>query len=180
MFPVIATYTIPVPTVDDDMAENYYLFPRYINSTVPLEYQRIGHNRADNLVKLTHNTLFDHGTAVSLHLTDDTTDYQNTTGRTVYAIITVNAATDSGGRAYKIYSAPTTDSIVGATEVYDSTEWRTNTNNFDSSADRWTSVLVPIQNTHYIVVENTSGVTSRRLQLVVSNEDAGLVVEPAA
>ena len=177
----MGTQTIQNPVFgDDDMAENYYLFPRYIGSSTFLEYERIGYSRADTLVRLVHNAAFDNTALATLHLADDSTDYQNTTGGTVYAIISVQAITNSGDRAYKIYSAPTAGSLASATEVYDSADWITSPNSFDASGEIVTSALVPIQDNHYIIVENTSGAASRNLRLTNSNEQNALVVEPAA
>jgi hypothetical protein len=130
------------------------------------------------LKTLTHGSLFDDTVTKSLHLSDDSTDYQNTSGKVAYAMVTITSDGDSGARSAKIYSAPTTDSKTAATEVWDSLNF--------TAATAWgpseliTSWLVPIQNNHYIVIENTSGATPRDIKVdIVNNTFFAFVIEQA-
>ncbi len=174
--------SLQVEEKGDGMTDNYYDFDVYNGGSTAVNNNSIGHNRDDALVHLVHETNFDNGEAVSLHLGDDTTDYQNTTGSTVYVIISIEAFTDIGTRAYKIYSAPTTDSVAGATEVFDSANLPSD-QAWDAGGELLTSFLVPIQDNHFIVVENTSGAGSRRLNLPMPGAGAAilaLAVEPSS
>jgi len=165
----------------DDMADNYYDFAVYLGGSAIADQQKIGYSRDDKLVALVHATTFDDTVLKSLHLGDDSTDYQNTTGKTVYVIVTVSVLSAGGDRAYKIWSAPTTDSKTAATEVFDSDDIDTGANGFDATGDKLTSFLVPIQDNHFIVIENTSGASSRVIQITDPQSLAmqALVIEPA-
>lgn len=165
----------------DEMADNYIKFDVYVGTTAVIRSDDIGYNRGETVTKLVHNTGFDDTVARSLHLVDDSTAYQNNSGQTAYAIVTVSAVTDSAAdRAFKIYSAPTTDSVAAATEVFDSTDLLNASTAFDNPNDRATSWQVPIQDTHYIVIENTSGASSRNINIPnTEGVNFALVIEQA-
>jgi len=164
------------------LADNYYLFRHFLqtNAADPDEFERIGYNRDDVLVAVQHDAGINNATPRSLHSGSSTTSYQNTTGRTVYAIITVVIGNPNTNPRWKIFSAPTNDSIASATEVFDSD----NTINIlsNNSSDRLTSFLVPIQNNHFIVLQNLDSNVSNEIRVAVADENglSGLVVEPAA
>jgi len=97
---------------------------------------------------------------------DDSTDYKNTSTKIAYAIISVRADGTSGQRKFKIYSAPTFDSKVAATEVFNSEDLLIKPASWSGAGEIVTSLLVPIQNNHYIVVENTSGAASLDIHII--------------
>ena len=163
----------------DNLADNYILFSMYIGSTSSSRNDQIGYNRGETVKKLVFNTNFDDTVTNSLHLADDSTDYQNTSGKTAYAIVTVNAAVNSGDRAFKIWSAPTTNSKTAAIEVYDSADWAHTSTGFDGSSDKFSSVLVPITVNHFVVIENTSGTSSRNINVSASDFPFAMVIEQA-
>lgn len=175
--PIVSIVTPLPPETGDGLADNYIPFEFFVGTAYDTDWT-IGVNRDDTLLNVVRNTAFDAGVAVSLQLADGTTDYQNLTGRTVYVIVTVTAAAATGPRSYKIWSSPTTNSIVGATQVYDSVDFVTNALLFNSSGEDWTSYLVPIQDNHYAVIENTSAVLGEQLQVQSTNSRRGLIVQP--
>ena len=167
----------------DDLADNYYLFKHWLEATNSdnfNQFERIGYNRDDNLVVLQHPTDILPATPRSLHSGSSTTSYQNTTGRTVYAIVTVTAGNPNTNPRWKLFSAPTNDSIAAATEVFDSD----NIINILSTifSDRLTSLLVPIQDNHFIVLQNLDSNVAGIITVNTpdGNNVNGLVVEPAA
>jgi hypothetical protein len=147
------------------MADNYLLFGVFLGNSTAEHTARIGYSRDETIVRLTHGSGFDDTVDESMHLVDDSTSYQNTSGKTAYAMITVNALTNAGDRAYKIWSSPNDNDKTSGTEVFDSTDVLTDLNLFDADDDKLTSYLVPITNNHYIVVENTSGASSRNISV---------------
>ena len=164
------------------MADNYFEFPSYNNKSNLNDalIQLIGYNLGDKLLQLTHNTdiIIGGANAKSLHLSDDSTSYQNTTGNTVYAIVTPRITTDGTLNSYKLYSAPTDNSVASAIEVFDLADF---TVDWDISAtfDRFTSSLVAIQNNHFIVLENTgTGGSIINVDIVDVKGPFALVVEP--
>lgn len=148
----------------EDLADNYLLFGMFRGGNLPSETDRIGYNRGDTIKKLVHASTFDNGVAVSIHESDDSTDYKNTSGKTAYFIVTVNAGTNSGERSFKIWSGPTTDTTTGATQVFDLADVKS-ANGFFAISDKYTSYLVPISNNHFAILENTSGAASRELNV---------------
>lgn len=152
----------------DGLADNYIEFQILVGGTAGTSTtDYIGYNRGETVVKLTHNTSFDDTVLKSLHLMDDSTDYQNTSGNTAYAIVTATAITDAGDRAFKIWSAPTTDSKTAATQVFDSAVAFNNLL-WDGNNELLTSWQVPITDQHFIVIENTSGATPRNINIANS------------
>lgn len=161
IIPVVSIGFIPV--TGDGLADNYIVFDQFNGSGVSSREIHIGYARTETVKILTHNAVFDDTVLKSLHLADDTTDYQNNTGKIAYAMVTMSSDSDSGARAAKIYSAPTTDSKAAALEVWDSVDalagsaW--------NASESITSWLVPIANGDFIVIENTSGVTPRDIRV---------------
>ena len=102
---------------------------------------------------------------------------QNNTGKIAYAIVSVTASVDTGDRDYKLWSAPTTNSIVGATQVFDSKDQLSSSALFDAANDTLTSNLVPIQDTHFIVLENTSGASPRQIDVPSNSSPRAIVIE---
>jgi len=177
--PLILFKVVP-PITGDGLADNYYNFPTFSNDNISSLIQQIGYNNGAKLLILLHQTpiVIGSGNAKSLHRSDDSTAYQNTTGNVVHVIVTPIITNDGPLNSYKIYSAPNNDSLTGATEVFDLADF---TINWDISAsfDRWTSALVPIQDNHFIVIENTG--TGGALFRIETNDTQGpfsLVVEP--
>lgn len=165
-----------VPDTGDDMADNYYPFPIFVGGTQSVEVNRIGYARNDTLKRVVHSGDIDDGDTLSLHLPDDTTAYQNNSGKIAYAIVTFIAASLSGARSIKIYSAPTSDSVTGATEVWNSDDHTVNS--WSATNSLFTSVLVEIQDSHYIVIENNTGLSGRVVRVQANNEHS-LVIEQA-
>lgn len=102
---------------------------------------------------LMHNTELSEGDVKSIHMDDDTTAYQNTTGNAAFATLRITATgSGSSTRHIRIYSAPTSDSTSSATLLF---EFGTgDTNAFDSSGNTMTVSGLKIQNNHYLVLEN--------------------------
>jgi len=106
------------------------------------------------IIPILHETDITEGTAVSLHMDDDSTSYQNISGKKAGAILTISCR-GAGvlSRHFKLYSAPTDNSTAAATEIFD----------YDGdgkvgmdAAGEHLTVLIPesIQNNHYLVLEN--------------------------
>lgn len=177
VFPVIDFPTI-LPT-GDDMADNYLPFPRFDGHSSSTFQDLLGYSRTDKVKRLVHGAVIDDGETKSIHLADDLTDYQNQTGGTVYAMITLTVSSPAGARSFKVWSAPTTDSKVGATEVFDSDDWVVGS--WSAISDKLTTTILPISNNHFIVIENTTGVTS--MPISVQNTETSIqavVIEPGS
>lgn len=161
----------------DGLTDNYLRFSVFRAKNTVSQIADIGYNRNDKIIEISLDVI-DNGVAMSVHIGESTTDYQNTTLETAYAIISLVNTGPNGERRWKIYSAPTTNSIVGATEVFDSDDLIIPPGEYVGFTDRLTSNLVPIQPNHFIVVENVSGASSR---LISTSPDAepqsGVVIE---
>lgn len=179
MIPIVIVPSTLAATDRDELADNYILFSMYPASGTPT-VARIGYNRDETVVHLVHATAFDDTATESLHVKDDSTSYQNTTGKTAYAIITVNASTQTGvERDFKVHSAPTDNSKTAATLLYDTTNF---IGSWATINTRVTTPLLAIADNHFIVIENTSGASSRNLSVPASNslESFAIVIEQAA
>jgi len=142
---------IPFPSEPetDDMADHYYPFGLYAGTLTSSGTGLLGVNDEDTVNILGFGVIAEGGIN-SLHLQDDSTDYQNTSGAVAYAVIIVRGdGTGTQARHIKIYSAPTTNSKVGATELFDY-----DGPDFDANNQLITTPILEIQNNHYIVVEN--------------------------
>lgn len=174
-------YLEPISAVveGDGMADNYLEFNRYVESlvTAPGSIDTIGYNRGDKILTLVHNATIAQNGIQSMHLADDTTAYQNLTGEIAYAIVSVETTAALSNTSYKLYSAPTTDSVADAIEVFDSTDIFSD---WDVANTFMTSVLVSIQNNHFIVLENTStNAAPIRVRTPAADHSLlGVVIEP--
>ena len=166
--------------VGDGLADNYLEFSRFRENILasPVSIDNIGYNNGDKIIILQHPTSIAQNGIQSIHLDDNSTAYQNTTGDVVHAIISPEVESGVSFSSYKLYSAPTTDSVASATEVFDSTDI---ISNWDLINTFLTSVLVPIQNNHFIVIENTSSsAVNIRIRSSVDQVIFALVKEPAS
>ena len=153
-----------------------------IGLNTPSRTDRIGYNRDETVTSLVYNTAIDDAGIQSLHLLNDSTDYQNTSGKTAYAVITVNSQTGVTPKKFKIYSAPTINSKSGATLVFDSTTLMQGTTSMNANGEKLTTWLLPIQNNHFIVLENTTGTSSQFINVILStatDDIFALVIEQA-
>lgn len=143
----------------DGLAENYFAFPVFDGGTSKTNDNLIGYALTDTIVPLRHGADMDDTVIKSLHTSDDSTDYKNTTGKVAQVIITVQARLDASLRNFKIYSAPTTDSVTGAILVFDTAVSDFNT--LGTANTKLTINMVDIQNNHFVVIQNTTGVAGK-------------------
>lgn len=168
--------------VGDGLADNYLTYIRFVKSTsvaVQVQRDQIGYNRDDVVVLLQHNASILLNETKSLFLGGFTsTAYQNTSGNTAFVIVSGNIAGTGVNARFKLYSAPTTDSKAGATEVFDSDDI---VSSWNAVSSRTTSFLVPIQDNHFIVFENLS-VSAQPMNVPLPDLETfyAVVIEPAA
>lgn len=137
------------------MADNYISVVRYdgANTTTPQGEVSLGVNDVDTTKLLESPGIMTEGTILSVH--DDVTGaaYQNTSGSTALAVLTIQG--NSSGvltRHVKIYSGPTTDSVTGATLLLE--VGAVVTGFLNASDNRFTTPPLKIQNNNFIIVEN--------------------------
>ena len=89
----------------------------------------------------------------SVHIEDDTTSYQNTSGNPAYTSFSIGTSQAGGAQRHvKIYSSPTDDSATGAILLFEI--GTVDTPAFDGPTDSLTVSNLKIENNHYLVVEN--------------------------
>jgi len=157
-----------MPTIEivrlDEMSDYYILTSIYdgVSSTVK-RTDRFGFNRGEVIKRLTHTALIDDTESQSLHLVDDSTSYKNVSGSIAYAVVTVKVSgTPAPKRKFKIYSSPTDNTPAGA-PIFDSENFVLASNDFDNAGDKSTAYLLPIQDDHFIILENLTGTASREI-----------------
>lgn len=156
------------------MADNYIVTPRYIGAgTSTLGEYHIGQPFAGQVKMLRHETDITDGDIKSMHLYDDSTSYQNTSGATAYFTLAIVISSATGDRIIKIHSSPNDDSLTGATllETLDSSsisEW-------DAVNDVVSTAILGVENNHYIIVENATGVSGRNVEVQLNK--SSVVVE---
>jgi len=170
-----------MPTIEiarlDEMSDYYILMPVYLAGTSS-RTDRIGFNRDETVKRLTHTANIDDGGAQSLLLNDDLNAYQNNTSKTAYAVVAVRAIIDAGERKFKIHSSPTSDTVAG-TKVFDTDDFLFSSS-LNVTGEKLTAFLLPIQPTHFIVLENFSGSTPRNIDVDNSeNTFESFVIEQA-
>ena len=142
-------------SVVSDMPDNFTTFEQFYNGTTAIQTFDIGFNRGENVRRLIHSSQIATGNVNSLHIFDDSTSYQNTSGADAYAIVTVRKSNiTTANTGFKIWSSSTENSATG-TEVYDSADYLAQSS-WQSQNDKLTSQLVTISNSHYINIENSS------------------------
>lgn len=113
----------------------------------------IGVNDEDTVKILIHSAVITEGSALSIHLEDDSTSYQNTSGADAAAVIIISAVTSGAQtRHIKVWSGPTENSTTSATLEFE----------IGSAAGFWLNAAgesvtvgpIIIQNNHYITLEN--------------------------
>jgi len=174
----------PAIVEDEDMSDNYIELERYVGSQQTAKGSvSLGVNDEDTVVRVYTGADIAEGGVLSVHK-EDNTDYQNTSGFNAFAVIVLDGR-DSGiaTRHVKIYSAPTTDSISGATLVFETGQ--VDNDNFDAGGDYVTTPPLKIQDNHYIVVENVddsrAGTNNvRTLGVTVVPQSTSLIVERGA
>jgi len=171
-----------MPTIEiarlDEMSDNYIDLSVYLASTTSSRTDQVGFNRDETVKRLTHTANIDDGGAQSLHLNDDSTAYQNSTSKTAYAVVAVRAIIDAGERKFKIHSSPTSDTVAG-TKVFDTDDFLFSSS-LNVTGEKLTAFLLPIQPTHFIVLENFSGSTPRNIDVDNSeNTFESFVIEQA-
>lgn len=149
---------IPVATFlmdldEDDMADSYLEFPKYIGQQANTAGTvSVGVQDGDTVRLTATSATIAEGSALSVHGEDDT-DYQNTSGFNAIAVIIMNCDnTGAAQRHVKIYSAPTTDSTSSATLLFEI--GKADNSVFNANNDSYTTPPLKIQNNHFIVVEN--------------------------
>lgn len=149
-------------TVTGDEPDSFIPVRRFDGNTIresDPEIIMVGYHRGDTIKVLEHTaTNIANGAEASIHEADDTTPYQNNSGNDAWAILQVRAdSADTNARRFEIYSAPTLDSSVGATKVFDSDDSVRATSLNANGEILTTPVVGPIQNGHYIVLKNKTG-----------------------
>lgn len=132
------------------MSDHYMEVPLYVGGTTTAGQVHLGVQDGDTVKYLIHSADIAEAGVKSLHLPDDSTAYQNTSGFDAQVIILIRGRdTGTQARHIKVYSAPTTDSTSSATEVFDY-----DGTNFNASTSLLTTPPLKISNNHYIVIEN--------------------------
>ena len=141
----------------DDMADHYFGIQKYLGtgSVAQLDTDnKLGVNDADTVINNIGSATISPAGVKSVHLNDDATDYQNSSSKDAYALLTIRA-TGAGvtSRTFKIYSAPTTDSVAGATEIMNFVPRSAQLN---ASGQTVSTILLKIQPNHFIVIQNNT------------------------
>lgn len=133
------------------MADSYISIPKFLGATVPEGEQLLGVQDGDRVRALRHGTI-SNGQVFSVHIQDNATSYQNTSGFDAFAILVVEASGVAQTRIINIYDSPTDNSTAGATLRFD-----INQNFFDSTNEKLTTPPMKISNNNFCVVENVTG-----------------------
>lgn len=105
----------------------------------------------DVLKILLHGTAITEGGIKSLHVRDNSTSYQNTSGSDAVAVLNISAnAAGTSARHVKIFSSPSDDSITSATLILDIDQ----SGILDANGEILTVLCPNIQNNHYLVIQN--------------------------
>jgi len=140
----------------EDLPDHFVTLPHYDGSSGTPKSSggmSLGVNDGDTVKVLGFRNEITEGQIRSLHLEDDTTDYQNTSGFNAFAAITVEA--DNTGiltRHIKIFSSPTTNSITSATLLYEYGSQQTPMLNADG--EKLSITGLKIQDDHFLVIQN--------------------------
>ena len=111
----------------------------------------IGLNDADTRILLVNETVLSQNVPKSILLSDDSTVYQNTTGQDAFASIIVEmSGADGASAAWEAYSAPTSNSIAGATKVFENLGGMSGV--LDANGQTQTATPLKISNGHFIVI----------------------------
>ena len=139
----------------EDMADHYIELPKYLGEVAggALGKILVGMQDEDTFRHLIHLTdITGGGDIKSMHLEDDSTSYQNTSGQDAYFALEIFITNSTGTRDIAIYSSPNDNSKTSATLVH-----TINSPNFGGTINRfWTTPVLRVQNNEYIVVENNS------------------------
>jgi len=151
MLPWIAF--IPEEFVEDDLPDNFMTVPRFWGAGTSSNGEvGAGVNDVDTVRFFFNSVEIAEGTVLSAH-GEDNADYKNISGKNAIAVIILEGRNSGAAtRHIKIYSGPTTDSITGATKVFETGQ--TDGGYFDAANDLLTLPPVKIQNNHFIIVEN--------------------------
>ncbi len=150
----------------DDLPDHFEVIDRFVGGTTADGQFFLGIKDGDSVKILVHTTDIQDTQLRSVHLSDDSTSYQNNSGKDAFAIIKLTARdSGTGSRAFKIYSSPNDNSKTSATEVYD---FDGNTG-FNNTSEDWTTPPLKIQNTHFCVVECLSGNALRDIDVSVQS-----------
>lgn len=142
---------------EDDLPDHFLTVP-YFNGTGGSPSSSggmsIGFNDVDTTKFLLHTVAITEGSASSVHLENNTTDYQNTTGQDAFAVLVLNAVgSGTVQRHVKIWSGGTVNSISGATLLFEINSAVVVTI-LDNAAEKFTTPILTIQNNHYLTIEN--------------------------
>ena len=162
---------------DDDLPDNLFLLP-YFAGTAGTESSSgsvgIGINDEDTIKILVHDTAITEGTAVSVHLRDDSTSYQNNSGGNASAILLItgeSAGTES--RHVKVWSSPNDNSTTSATLILDIDQPGV----LNANGEAMTVVCPKIQSGHYLVIENVDESRAGANDVHIPNVLVSYVVE---
>ena len=116
-------------------------------------------------------TLMTEGLVQSIHVEDNSTSYQNTTGNDAFATVTLKAfSSGTATRHAKIWSSPNDNSITGATLLYEVGTVDV-AGLFDTAGDELTFVDCKIADNHFLVIENVDDSRAGTNNFVVSNQE---------
>jgi len=141
--------------VDEDMASQICL--PYFNGLTAKESGQICISVGDNdsIKQLVHDANLPVNVPLSIHLSDDSTSYQNNSGNDAFVILVVNAISSDGAvRSFEIYDAPTDDSIASATLRFENQGGILNLLNADNQ--KQTVGPIKISNGNFCVINNST------------------------
>jgi len=139
----------------DDLPDHFEEIVKFEGSAVQAGVMLLGVNDGDTVLVLRHTADITDTQLRSIHETNDSTSYQNTSGKDAFVILVVVArGAGSATRAFKIYSSPNDNSKTSATEVY---EFPSGAAGMTVSLNQFTTPPLKIQNNHFCVIENNSG-----------------------
>jgi len=150
-------WTVPFALGDvDDLPDSFLQLTNFrgVDGSTVDGFVQLGVNDGDTVKGLLHTTDIADTQLRSVHLDDDSTSYQNTTGLDSVVVLQIRAV-NSGttDRNFKVYTSPNDNSKTGATEVFSMDV----ISYLNALNDVFTTPPLAIKNNHFCVVENNSG-----------------------
>ena len=142
---------------DDELPDHFITLPNYDGFSGTEKTSggsSLGVNDADTVKALATNAGLAEGAVGSLHVEDNSTSYQNTSGVTAYAIIIIQCeGAGTATRHVKIYSGPTENSTASATLLFEIGSVTT-FGILNATGEKLTTPILKIQDNHFLTVEN--------------------------
>lgn len=162
-----------VSEVVDDLPDFLVEIERFIGTSTTIGSILIGGFNGGEQETLRHEADIDDTDILSVHLFDNSTPYQNTSGKDAYFVLQVRVTGSAGDRIIEIYSSDDPDSLTTSTllQTLDSSgisEW-------DATGDKLSSQVLVVPTGRYITIQNISGTTGFSVDIEI--DDGSIVVE---